>query len=108
MVMTHSGKELGFLAHLFCDVGIPVLTPISLLVDNQSTITLVENPIFHMHSKHIEVHHHWLQEKVGEEMINLEYVLTTEQIADIFTKLLNLEKFWKFQDMLGLVQIILH
>src|SRR5260370_34501715 len=47
MVMTHSGKELVFLTHLFCNLGIPTPMPISLLVDNQSTIALTENPVFH-------------------------------------------------------------
>src|SRR5260370_38059522 len=106
MVMTHSRKELTFLTHLFCNMGIPIPKPIPLLIDNQSAIALVENPIFHMCSKHIEVHHHWMHEKVGDGTIGLEYVPTVDQVADIFTKLLNLEKFRKFQDALGLVQII--
>src|SRR5258705_12608694 len=62
MAMTHSGKEAVFLNHLFDNLEIPVKFPIPLLVDNQSTITLAENPIFHTHSKHIEVCHHWMCE----------------------------------------------
>src|SRR5260370_13060860 len=45
MTMTHSRKELVFIKHLFHDIGIPVPTPIPLLVDNQSAIALAENPI---------------------------------------------------------------
>ena len=49
MVMTHARKEAVFLEHLYGNVGIPIfiLVLIFLLVDNQSTIALVENPIFH-------------------------------------------------------------
>src|SRR6266436_889751 len=55
MAMTHSGKEAVLLNHLFDDLAIPISNPIPLLVDNQSTIALMENPIFHTCSKHIEV-----------------------------------------------------
>ncbi len=103
--MTHSGKEAFFLNHLFSDLEIPFKFPISLLVDNQSAITLAENPIFHTRSKHIEVHHHWMHEKTGDGTIQLEYVPMADQVADIFTKLLNSEKFRKFHDALGLIQI---
>src|SRR5258708_21854380 len=105
MTMTHSRKEVVFLNHLFNDLEIPIQLPISLLVDNQSVITLVENPIFHAHSKHIEVCHHWMHEKTGDGTIQLEYVPMADQVADIFTKLLNSEKFQKFHNALGLVQI---
>ena len=108
MAMTHSRKEAVFLNHLFSDLAIPVSNPIPLLVDNQSAIALAENPIFHACSKHIEVRHHWMCEKVGDGTIQLEYVPTTDQVMDIFTKPLNVEKFRKFQDMLGLVQINSH
>jgi len=103
--MTHSGKEVVFLNHLFSDLAIPISNPIPLLVDNQSAIALAENPIFHTCSKHIEVCHHWMHEKVGDSTIQLEYVPTTDQVMDIFTKPLNVEKFRKFQDALGLIWI---
>ena len=106
--MTHSGKELIFLAHLFGDIGIPVWKPIPLLVNNQLAIALTENPIFHVHSKHIKVQHHWMHEKVGDGMIKLEYIPTSDQVAVIFTKPLNLEKFWNFRDALGLIQLDVH
>jgi len=84
---------------------IPIQLPISLLVNNQSVITLAENPIFHTHSKHIKVHHHWMHEKTGDRTIQLEYVPMADQVVDIFTKPLNSEKFQKFCDALGLVRI---
>ena len=108
MAMTHSGKEVIFLNHLFNNLEIPIQLLISLLVNNQSMITLAENPIFHAHSKHIEAHHHWMHEKTRDGTIQLEYVPTADQVTDIFTKPLNSEKFRKFCDALGLVQISTH
>ena|SRR5258708_15980945 len=62
MAMTHARKEAVFLEHLYGNVGIPILVLIFILVNNQSAIALVENPIFCAQSKHIEVCHHWVWE----------------------------------------------
>ena len=105
MAMTHAGKEAVFLEHLYGDVGIPILVPIFLWVNNQSAIALAENPIFHACSKHIEVHHHWVREKIEDGTIKLEYIPMANQIADIFTKPLNSEKFRKFRNALGLALV---
>ncbi len=83
MVMTHARKEAVFLEHLYGDVGIPISVPIFLLIDNQSAIALAENPIFHAHSKHIEVCHHWVHEKIKDGTIKLDYIPMADQIADI-------------------------
>ncbi len=108
MAMTHARKEAVFLEHLYSDVGIPISVPIFLLIDNQSAIALVENPIFHACSKHIKVCHHWVHEKIEDGTIKLDYIPTADQIADIFTKPLNSEKFRKFRDALGLVPVKAH
>jgi len=60
MAMTHAGKEVAFLKHTFGNIGILILFPIPLLINNQSAIALVENPIFHAWSRHIEACHHWI------------------------------------------------
>ncbi len=105
MAMTHAGKEAVFLEHLYGNVGIPISVPIFLLIDNQSTIALAENPIFHACSKHIEVCHHWVHEKIEDGTIKLDYIPMADQVMDIFTKPLNSKKFRKFRDALGLVPV---
>ena len=67
-----------------------MVKPITLYCDNMSSIQLANNPVFHTRTKHIEVHYHYLQEKVLAHEIDLVYVSTHEQLADIFTKL-----FWE-------------
>ena len=69
MAMMHVGKEVVFLKHTFGDISISISFPVPLLIDNQSTIALAENPIFHAKSQHIEVQHHWIQEKVKDETL---------------------------------------
>ena len=108
MAITHAGKEAIFLGHIYGDVRISLSFPIPLFIDNQSVIAFVENPIFHVRLKHIEVCHHWICEQIKDGTIKLDYVLTANQVADIFTKPLNAEKFQKFRRALGLVQVNLH
>jgi len=64
---------------------------------------LEENPIFHARTKHIEVHYHYIREKVLEEEIEMVPTKTEEQIADILTKGLHKIKFEKFRKVLGMV-----
>ena len=70
--------------------------------DNLSSIQLARNPVFHARTKHIEVHYHYVRERVLAGDIDLVYVSTEEQVADIFTKALGAEKLRCFQTMLGL------
>ena len=45
--------------------------PISLLCDNQFAIRLAKNPVFHARTKHVEVHYHFIREKVLKEEIEM-------------------------------------
>ena len=72
--------------------------------DNQSCIRLTENPVFHDRSKHIEIRYHFIRDWVQRGAVQLEYVATGEQVADILTKALEKGKFIKFRDKLGVVQ----
>ncbi|XP_052489893.1 secreted RxLR effector protein 161-like [Gossypium raimondii] len=47
-----------------------------LYCDNQSVLRLSENPVFHARTKHVEVHYHFVREKVLQEEIKLFYVKT--------------------------------
>ena len=56
--------------------------------DNQSGIKLSKNPVFHGRSKHIDIRYHFLRDCVQRGTIRLEYILTDEQVAEIFSKAL--------------------
>ena len=59
-------------------------------------------PIFHAWTKHIEVHYHFIHERVLSGEGELVYVLRDRQNADIFTKPLGLEKLQQFSGALHL------
>ena len=67
--------------------------PIPMYCDNTSTISISKNPMMHSKTKHIPIKYHFLWEQVVGKNIIFEYVGTKEQVAEIFTKLLQREAF---------------
>ena len=64
--------------------------------DNTGSISLAKNPVFHARSKHIDVHYHYVREKMEEKLFSLVYVPTGENAADLFTKGLDKTKHQLF------------
>ena len=53
---------------------------------------IAKNPVFHAHTKHIEIHYHYVRELIDNEIVELEYCPTSNNAADIFTKALGAEQ----------------
>jgi hypothetical protein len=98
----HTMKELIWLRQLLAGLSFATNSPTTLLIDNQSAITITKNPAHHKHTKHIKVCYHFLKKKVEEKEIKLKYVLTTEQPADTMTKGLSHKKHELFVGQMGL------
>ena len=79
-------------------------TPYATIIycDNQSAIALAKDPKFHPRTKHIAIQHHWVREKIAEQVVDLEYIQTSKQVADGLTKALPKDTFVAFRDALGL------
>ncbi|GMI98499.1 hypothetical protein HRI_003519200 [Hibiscus trionum] len=83
------------------DYGVKMET-IPLRCDNTSAICLTKNPIQHSRTKHIEIRHHFIRDHVSKNDVVIEFVDTLNQLADIFTKPLDKERFWTLRRELGL------
>ena len=75
-----------------------------ILCGSQSYIKMTENPMFHDKSKHIEIQYFYIRDMVEKGSINIQYVSTDEQVANVFTKPLSRLKFEYFHDKLLVVQ----
>ena len=49
---------------------------VPLYYDNQSAVSLVENPVFYARTKHVEVHYHFINENVLQDKVETRYVKT--------------------------------
>jgi hypothetical protein len=94
--------EAIWLRRLLKDLQEEVSDPTVIYSDNLSSIQLAKNPVFHARTKHIEVHYLFVRERVLSGEVELQYVLTDRQKADIFTKPLGLDKLRQFSSALGL------
>jgi ATP sulfurylase len=82
-----------------------VNAPIVIYCDNISSILLANNPVYHARTEHIEVHYHFVREKVLAKEIDLIHVSTEDQVADIFIKAWSTYKLKKFQKMLSVLEV---
>ncbi|GJY51712.1 putative ribonuclease H-like domain-containing protein [Tanacetum coccineum] len=55
-------------------------------IDNESTICIVKNPVYHSKTKHIEIHHHFIRECYEKKLISVEKIHTDLNVADLLTK----------------------
>ncbi|GKE76421.1 hypothetical protein Tco_1542541, partial [Tanacetum coccineum] len=54
--------------------------------DNESTICIVNNPVFHSKTKHIEIRHHFISDSYEKKLIQVIKVHTNYNVADLLTK----------------------
>jgi len=78
--------ELAWLSRLLYELTVDTVTPIPLKCDNQAAIYIAKNPVFHEHTKHIELDCHFVKTKLLEGLVSLSHVSTELQLADIMTK----------------------
>ena len=61
-VLTDTSKDVLYLCRLLEELGTDITHPTPILSDNQLCIKLVDNPMIHARTKHIEIQHHFIQE----------------------------------------------
>jgi hypothetical protein len=79
--------------------------PVVIYCDNISNILLANNLVYHARTKHIEMHYHFIREKVLAKEFDLIHVGTKDQVVDIFTKVLGTYKLRKFRKMFGVLEV---
>jgi hypothetical protein len=90
----------GMLEELGLKQGIVILKE-----DNQSCISMTQNPIKQTRTKHVDIKYHFIRGEVKKETLKLEYCPTKKNLADILTKPLNRETHNYLKGKLGVVEV---
>ncbi|XP_012850949.1 PREDICTED: uncharacterized protein LOC105970659 [Erythranthe guttata] len=93
--------QLLWMKQMVCDYGISQ-DLLHIYCDNMSAINISKNPVQHSRTKHIEIRYHFIRNLVEEGTVSLEYVTTEKQLADIFTKPLDAQRFDSLRNSLGI------
>ena len=70
--------------------------------DNQGSIFIASNAVQESHTKHINIHYHYIHKLVVAKAVELQFVPGEMNPTDMFTKNLQKIKFTQFQNQLGL------
>ena len=76
-----------------------------LFIDSLSVIELANNPEHHAKTKHINIQYHFIREYITNNIIQLSYISTKEQLADMLTKALSRPTFKNLVKQINLVPI---
>jgi len=99
---THTAKEILWTRAFLTELTQPLIQLTTLFGENQSAIALANYNQFHAHTKHIDVHYHFICETIKNGAIKLIYCPTNDMVADMFTKPLPHEKLQTLHLILGL------
>ncbi|MCO5561331.1 hypothetical protein L7F22_014952 [Adiantum nelumboides] len=101
-----SSVECVWLKRLMANLGAGQNTANTIYTDSQSGSAVTRNPVFHDRTKHIEVHYHFVKERLSAGELSLAYVPTQDNLAYLFTKALSHEKLEVFRKALSLLSFV--
>jgi hypothetical protein len=85
------------------DLMVNYIDLITIHCANTSAISVSKNPVLHYKTKHIPIQYHFLREQVTNRVVQLNYIPSIEQIADIFTKPLAKTPFDYLRQKMGVI-----
>ena len=86
-------SETLHLSYVTEEMGLDMPKPLSILVDNAAAIAFSKGQVRRSKLKHIDVRQEWVQAVRDEQICQMDKVDTTENLADFFTKILDVTRF---------------
>ena len=96
-------QEAIWLQRLLADLSDIQYKPTIIMGDNQGSIAIARNPVFHSRTKHIDIRHHFIREAIQDGVIDLRFCPTNEMIADVLTKPLSRNRFEQLRRLIPTV-----
>ncbi|GJW35844.1 putative ribonuclease H-like domain-containing protein [Tanacetum coccineum] len=69
-------------------------------IDNESTICIVKNPVYHSKTKHIAIRHHFIRDAYEKKLIQVLKIHTDDNVADLLTKAFDVSSSMGFRESL--------
>ena len=89
VVLAQAAKDGIHFRRLLHAMGFPQHQPVTILEDNESAINLAEAPAVTRNSQHIHVRYHLIRDFIQNKSVQIAYVATEDQPADLLTKTLS-------------------
>ena len=86
MALTHGAQQAMWMQNWLLEVDLPQTLPTILHVDNSPALFLAQYTKGHACAKHINIRHHYIQERVKVGDIDVIHIPSTKNPADLFTK----------------------
>jgi histone deacetylase 1/2 len=101
--LANGAAEAMWISSLLKELGVPrQRTPI-LWCDNLGATYLTANPVFHARTKHIEIDFYFVRERVAKGALDVRFISSSDQLADVFTKPATRQMLDRFRTNLNLV-----
>ncbi|GKE61670.1 hypothetical protein Tco_1512037 [Tanacetum coccineum] len=76
-----------------------------IFIDNESTICIVKNPVFHSKTKHIEIRHHFIRDSNEMKLIQMIKIHTDQNVVDLLTKAFDVGRFLYLITSIGMLNL---
>jgi len=101
VAMTSAVQEAKFLRMLLNDMFIKSPDPTVIFADNQGAIFIAKNPVNRQRTKHIDIKYHFIRSEIKNKLVDVQYVPSDKNVADVFTKCLPRNKANSFIEAIG-------
>ncbi|KAJ3552017.1 hypothetical protein NP233_g12969 [Leucocoprinus birnbaumii] len=105
MAVSQAVQQAMWLSSFFDQAAIPQQRPVTLFIDNNGAIDMTKTYRGHKQTKHIDVRHHFIKEKVEMGEFSPVYIPSEDNVADLLTKPLPHEATQSFTSDLGLWEL---